>query len=237
MPDARRPRRPAAVLWDMDGTLVDTERLWDVSLADLAVHLGGLLTPATRAAMIGTDMATTLDMMFTEVGLAADPVRRDDAEAWLLRRTTELYSAGVVWRPGAREAMELLHATGLPAALVTSTPRGLTELVLDAVGRENFQATVCGDEVGRTKPHPEPFLRAARLLGVPAADCLAIEDSPSGAASAEAAGCVVLVVPSETTVPSGPRRTIRPSLVGLTPAEASRLMGTVTPDLRVEPSV
>ncbi len=216
----------------MDGTLVDTERLWDVSLADLAVHLGGVLSPATREAMVGTDMTTTLDMMFAEVGLPADPVRVGDAEDWLLRRTAELFSAGVPWRAGARDALTLLRAAGLPAALVTSTPRGLTELVLDAVGRAHFQATVCGDEVGNTKPHPEPFLRAAELLGVPAEACLAIEDSPAGAAAAEAAGCVVLVVPSDTAVPSGPRRRVRTSLVGLTPAEASRLM---VADLHVEP--
>ena len=222
----------------MDGTLVDTERLWDVSLADLAVHLGGVLSPATREAMLGTDMATTLDMMFAEVGLSEEPSRMDAAEDWLLRRTAELLSAGVPWRPGARDALRLLRAAGLPAALVTSTPRGLTELVLDTVGRANFEATVCGDEVRNTKPHPEPFRHAAELLGVPPWACLAIEDSPAGAASAEAAGCVVLVIPSDTTVPAGPRRTIRASLVGLTPAEASRLMAPLmTPDLRAQPHV
>ncbi|MBA2308597.1 MAG: HAD family phosphatase [Pseudonocardiales bacterium] len=211
--------RPAAVLWDMDGTLVDSERLWDVSLAELAVSLGGQLSPSTRTAMVGTDMATTLRMMFDEVGREATPAAV--AAAWdeLTERTARLFATDIPWLPGAAAALADVCTAGLPAALVTSTTRDLTELALDTIGRQFFDATVCGDEVRHTKPHPEPYLRAAALLGVDAADCVAVEDSPNGATSAEAAGCTVVVVASEVSVPDGPRRIAVPSLVGVGSAE------------------
>ncbi len=214
-PAAVLDRWPAAVLWDMDGTLVDTERLWDVSLAELAVSLGGVLSAGTRAAMVGTDMATTMRMMFAEVGLVPRPAAVTAATDELVRRTGELFGSEVRWLAGAREALATLCAAELPMALVTSTPRVLTELALDAIGRHFFAATVCGDEVAHTKPHPEPYLRACELLGVAATDCVAIEDSPSGAASAEAAGAVVVVVAGEVDVPAGPRRVLVTSLAGV----------------------
>ena len=112
-----------------------------------------------------------------------------------------------------------MRAAGWPAALVTNTGRALTELALDVIGREHFAVTVCGDEVPAGKPDPDPYLRAADLLGVSAADCLAVEDSPTGALAAERAGAGVLVVPCEVPVPGGPGRVLRESLVGLTAAD------------------
>ncbi len=101
-------------------------------------------------------------------------------------------------------------------ALVTNTERGLTEAALDVIGREHFVVTVCGDEVPHGKPEPDPYLRGAELLGVSAADCLAVEDSPTGTLAAERAGAAVLVVPCDTTVDAGPARVLRESLEGLT---------------------
>jgi HAD superfamily hydrolase (TIGR01509 family) len=215
----RAAASPAAVLWDMDGTLIDSERLWDVSLAELAVSLGGELSAATRTAMVGTDMDATLRMMFTEVGREATPAAVAAASAWLTHRTARLFTTDIRWLPGAAAALADVRAAGLPAALVTSTTRDLTELALDTIGRQYFDATICGDEVTHTKPHPEPYLRAAALLGVDAADCVAVEDSPKGAASAEAAGCAVVVVASDVSVPGGPCRITVPSLVGAGSAE------------------
>jgi beta-phosphoglucomutase-like phosphatase (HAD superfamily) len=118
-----------------------------------------------------------------------------------------------------------VRESGLPTALVTSTERELTELALDTIGREFFDVTVCGDEVdGRNKPEPEPYLKAARLLGVAAEDCVAVEDSPTGVAAAVAAGCTVLVVPCDVPVPGGERRVLRESLVGLDVEELGRLL-------------
>ena len=204
----------AAVLFDMDGTLVDSEKVWDVSLHELAVRLGGRLSPAARERMVGSNMDRTMVLLFDDLGLPRRASAMAEAAQFLTRRTAELFRGGLPWRPGAAELLRTVRSADLPAALVTSTDRALTELALDGIGREFFAVTVCGDEVGgHNKPHPEPYLKAARLLGVDPADCAAVEDSPTGAASAVAAGCGVLVVPCDVEVPAGQRRTFRQSLV------------------------
>jgi HAD superfamily hydrolase (TIGR01509 family) len=210
---------PDAVLWDMDGTLVDSEKLWTVVIADTARRLGGQLSATARAAMVGSDAAATLELLFADLGLPRDPDLQARAVRWMNERTAELFAGGLDWRPGAREALRTVGAAGWPAALVTNTERKHTELALDTIGRDNFAVTVCGDEVSRGKPDPEPYLRAARLLGVAPERCLAIEDSPTGALAAELAGAAVLVVPCEVPVPDGPGRVRRDSLVGLTRAD------------------
>jgi HAD superfamily hydrolase (TIGR01509 family) len=204
---------PAAVLFDMDGTLVDSEKIWDVSLADTAAWLGGELSEATREHLVGSSMARSVALMHDELGIEADP---EASAAYLTERTAELFSGPLPWRPGARELLDAVSAAGIPMALVTATHRRLTNLALNTIGGDRFQVIVCGDEVGHGKPHPEPYLRAAALLGVDPSDCLVIEDSPLGVAAGEAAGCSVLAVPSEVPLPPGPRRTLRGSLVGLT---------------------
>jgi HAD superfamily hydrolase (TIGR01509 family) len=166
--------------------------------------------------MVGSNMARTLGIMFDDLGLERDPLRMAQAEQWMTARTGELFAAGLEWRPGALEALRTVRAAGLPAALVTNTGRALTEMALDGIGREHFTVTVCGDEVPRGKPDPDPYLRAAELLGVPVGDCLAVEDSPTGSLAAQRAGAAVLVVPCEVPVPGGPGRVHRASLVGLT---------------------
>lgn len=204
------------VLWDMDGTLVDSEKLWDIGLRELAERLGGRLSDETRAAMVGTNVPTTFDLLFADVGVPLTSQSYADADAWLTARMLELFSEDIPWQPGALDALRMARATGLPTALVTSTVRSLTECLLDHIGREFFDVTVCGDEVdGHNKPHPEPYLRAARLLGVDPSRCVAIEDSPTGVASAVAAGCTVYVVPGEVAVEPGERRVFLTTLADL----------------------
>lgn len=203
----------------MDGTLVDSEKLWTVSLRDTARWLGGELSAAARAAVVGSNMADTMVVLFDDLGLEPSPAAVARARDRLVRRTRELFAAGLEWRPGAREALRTVRATGLPTALVTNTERELTELALDGIGRAHFDVTVCGDEVPRGKPRPDVYLRAAELLGVAVEACVAIEDSPTGVLAAERAGAAVLVVPCEVPVPAGPRRVPRPSLVGLAAAD------------------
>jgi HAD superfamily hydrolase (TIGR01509 family) len=211
------PFGPAAVLWDMDGTLVDSEKVWTVSLADTARWLGGELSADAREAMVGSNMARSIALMFDDLDLEPDQERMAQAAQYLTDRTGELFAAGLVWRPGALDALRMVRAAGWPTALVTNTLRSLTEKALDSIGREHFTVTVCGDEVPHGKPEPDPYVRAAELLGVAAEACLAVEDSPTGATSAERAGCAVLVVPCDVAVPAGPRRVHRGSLLGLTP--------------------
>lgn len=213
----------AAVLFDMDGTLLDSEKVWDVALDDLAHYLGGELSDAARRRMVGSSLARSITIMHDDLRIDADP---ECSGAYLLERAAELFRTALVWKPGARELLVAVHQAGVPAALVTSTHRRLTEIALDTLGREYFEATVCGDEVAHPKPAPDPYLRAAELLGVPPADSVAIEDSPLGIASAEAAGCVILAVPSEVPLQPVPGRTVVPTLVGVTVADLADLVET-----------
>jgi HAD superfamily hydrolase (TIGR01509 family) len=221
------PDIPAAVLWDLDGTILDSEKLWDIPLYELTEKLGGRLSTATRQAMVGTNVMVTMRLLYAEVGMPEpSPEQVADSAAWIDRRMAEVFRGDLPWRPGAAEALAMVRAAGLRTALVTSTERDLVEIALDTVGRHHFDVTVCGDEVdGLNKPLPEPYLKACRLLDVDPADCVAIEDSPTGVSSAVAAGANVLVVPCEVEVEQGERRVFRTSLEGLTVADLTALVG------------
>src|SRR5262249_27333400 len=147
---------------DLDGTLVDSEKTWGIALAELAARYGGVLSDAVRARMIGAASAATMAMMLDHVGQPW----RDPAEgsAWLDARVLELFAEGLVWRPGAPELLAAVRAAGWPTALVTNTNRPLVEVALTQVGR--FDVVVCGDEVERPKPDPQPYALAAARLGV-----------------------------------------------------------------------
>jgi HAD superfamily hydrolase (TIGR01509 family) len=205
--------RLAGVLFDMDGTLFDSEKLWDVSLDELAASLGGTLSTATRKSLVGSNLYESIDLVHKDLGVDADPER---SGLWLLRRTKELFAEGLPWKPGAQQLLTAVRAAGVPRALVTSTHRELTDVALGNFPDGTFDVVICGDEVTHTKPHPESYLTAASRIGVAAADCVAIEDSPRGIASAEAAGCAVVAVPSEVPIDAGPRRVVIDSLVGVT---------------------
>lgn len=183
----------------MDGTLVDSEKLWDVALHELAGEYGGTLSEAARRAMVGTSMAASMRILHDDLGQPErDPVA---SAAWIDARILELFRGGLRWRPGALALLRAVRAAGIPTALVTSSGRALVEVALETLGRDSFDAVVCGDEVDAAKPHPEPYLTAARLLDVPIGRCVAIEDSPTGVASALAAGAAVLAVPAEVPLP------------------------------------
>lgn len=203
----------AGVLFDMDGTLVDSEKVWEVALHELAERLGGKLSAAARARMVGTNMSVSMEILHTDIG--RPELDRAGSVAWLETRMGELFAAGMIWKPGARELLAAVRAARVPAALVTATRRRLVETALETIGREFFAAVVCGDDTEETKPHPQPYLTAAALLGVPPARTVAIEDSPTGIASARAAGCVVLGVPSEVELAGTEGITVRDSLAGV----------------------
>ncbi|WP_420751417.1 HAD family hydrolase [Rhodococcus sp. O3] len=205
-----------AVLWDMDGTLLESEQLWDIGMRELSLHLGGPMSEETRIATIGGPLDLSVWRTFDGLGLAPTPDEQTAAEDWLNAFMAELFAQGLPWRPGARAALGAVREAGLGQALVTNTGRRLCDVALETLDRTHFDHTVCGDEVPAGKPDPAPYLRAAELLGLDPAQCLAVEDSPTGAAAADAAGCTVLVVPSLTTVPGSPRRVFRSTLEGLT---------------------
>ncbi len=221
-----------AVLWDMDGTLVDSEKVWDVSLAALYERLGGELTPAVRASMIGSVAENTMKIVYTDLGLELDRDAMAESSRWLNDYTAELFDEGLPWCDGAKELLDALAAEGTPMALVTNTERTLTERALNGIGRDYFSATVCGDEVRNGKPAPDPYLRAAELLGVAAEHCLAVEDSITGTTAAERACCPVLVVPNDVEVPGGSRRRHVSSLAGLGPADLRDIHSQLNTQIR-----
>lgn len=219
-----------AVLWDMDGTLVDSEKVWDVSLEALYRKLGGVLTPAVRASMVGSVAENTMRIVYTDLGLDLDAEAMARSSRWLNEYTADLFDRGLPWCEGAKEMLEALVAEATPMALVTNTQRALTERALNSIGRHYFSATVCGDEVANGKPAADPYLRAAELLGLAPQECLAIEDSVTGTAAAEGAGCPVLVVPNAVAVPRGSRRSHVSSLSGVDTADLRRIHADLVGD-------
>jgi HAD superfamily hydrolase (TIGR01509 family) len=144
----------------------------------------------------------------------------EDIVDFLVIRLADALGREIPWRPGAVELVNALDDAGVPQALVTMSYAAIARPVAAALP---LAAVVTGDLVTHGKPHPEPYLRAAELLGVDAADCLAIEDSGTGATSANAAGCHVLVVPHFVNVPEAPRRVLRTSLELLSPDDLRNL--------------
>lgn len=199
----------------MDGTLVDSEKVWDIALKELAQRAGGTLSSEARHAMIGSSMSRTMRLIREDLGQPDRPEEPD--VAWLTDRVFELFAEGLVWRPGAYELLREVRTAGIPTALVTSTGRKLVEVALDTLGRENFDVVVCGDEVRTPKPDPEPYRTAAGLLGVRIEDCVAIEDSPTGVASAVASGAKVLGVPAELELPPTTGVRLLSTLEGIDP--------------------
>ncbi|WP_281369147.1 HAD family hydrolase [Phytohabitans rumicis] len=208
------------MLFDMDGTLVDSEKLWDVALKELAASYGGTLSDAARIAMVGSDATTSMRILHADLGQEWRDL--DASSAWVERRMVELFRTGLVWRPGALGLLAAVRAAAIPTALVTSTARPLVDVALETLGPDNFDVVVAGNEVRSPKPDPEPYRMAARLLGVPIERCVAIEDSPAGVASALAAGAAVLGVPSE--VPLDPAGGVH-LLESLTGADLDLLAG------------
>ena len=207
--------RPAAVLWDMDGTLVDTEPYWIESEFALAERYGGSWSAEHALNLVGNDLIESGRYIREHMGIELEPSVIVEE---LLDSVVAHVAREVPWRPGARELLAGLGTAGLPCALVTMSYRRFVDPVLAALPAGSFAAVVTGDSVSHGKPHPEPYLKAARELGVSPHDCLAIEDSNTGARSAEAAGCTVLVVPNHVPVLPGDRRIFRDSLSGVSAA-------------------
>jgi HAD superfamily hydrolase (TIGR01509 family) len=210
-----------AVLFDMDGTLLDSEKVWDVALDDLAEWLGGRLSTAGRTRMVGTPLGRSIAILHDDLGVDADA---EASGAYLLSRAAELFARPLPWRPGARELLDAVAAAEIPAGLVTSTHRSLTKLALRTLGADRFAAVVCGDDVPATKPAPDPYLVAAAELGVTPENCVAIEDSPVGLRAARAAGCAVLVVPNDVAIGPEPGIEVRSTLEGVTVADLRALV-------------
>lgn len=189
---------PDAVIFDLDGVLIDSEQVWDEIRQRLVAERGGTWLPDSTRAMLGM---STPEWAGYLVGLGIG-MTADEAASEVLRRLGERYGDAPPLIDGAVEAVRAL-ATRLPLAVASSSPQAIIERVLLAAGLAgDFRTFVSSEEVGRGKPAPDVYLEAARRLGVQASRCVAVEDSTNGVRSAAAAGMAVVVVPNPHFPPS-----------------------------------
>jgi HAD superfamily hydrolase (TIGR01509 family) len=204
-----------AVLWDMDGTLVDTEPVWARVQIDLLTSLGATWTVEDAMRLVGSDLADAVQLWMG--ALPEGVISAEELADRMFGEVVRSLKEDVVLRPGALELLQALRAAGVPCALVSASYRVMIDAVLSHLGPDLFDVVVAGDEVRNGKPHPEPYLTAAQELDVDPADCVVIEDSPGGTASGTAAGAFVVAVPQWVTIPEAPRRLVLESLAGVTP--------------------
>jgi len=214
-----------AVMFDMDGLLVDTEPLWFEVECEVMARLGGDWSTADQAKLVGGSLEATLSYL---LGKASTLVSRDELAGWLLDgMVARLATSPVRLRPGAQELLAGVRAAGVPHALVTSSERVIMDAVFRATGLA-FEVTVCAEDVTRIKPDPEPYLLGSKLLAADPGSCVVLEDSPNGVAAAEAAGCQVIAVPNVAPVPPAPGRLIVSSLADLSVARLRELVAGVS---------
>ncbi len=209
-------RTPAAVLWDMDGTLVDTEPYWIESEFELIGEHGGTWSHEHAMNLVGNDLLESGRYIAEHAAIDLPPAVIVEE---LLDRVVARVEREVPWRPGALALLRDLRTSGVRCALVTMSYQRFVDPILAILPDDTFEVVVTGDSVTFGKPHPEPYEKAAAVLGVAPADTVAIEDSNTGARSAEAAGCTVLVVVNHVPVDPGFRRVFVDTLEGLTAAD------------------
>ncbi|QKV95889.1 HAD family phosphatase [Streptomyces sp. NA02950] len=198
-----------AVLLDMDGTLVDTEGIWWDAEVSIFAELGHALAEEYRQVVVGGPMTRSASFLIEATG--AD-IALAELTGLLNSRFTELIDGTVPMLPGARRLLTELAAHGVPTALVSASHRRVMDRVLRSLGSEHFALTVAGDEIARTKPHPDPYLFAAAGLAADPARCVVVEDTSTGVRAAEAAGCQVVAVPSVVPIEPATGRTVVGSL-------------------------
>jgi HAD superfamily hydrolase (TIGR01509 family) len=201
-----------AVLFDMDGLLVDSEPLWFEVEHTVMNMLGGDWTPQDQQALVGGSLHRSVDYLLRR---ASRPASHDEVASLLISGMADLLAereAAVM--PGALDLLAQVKAAAIPSVLVTSSERVIMDAVLASLARHEieFTATVCGADVRHPKPEPEPYQRAAALIGAEPRFCVALEDSPNGVASALAAGCVTVAVPGVAQIEPRPGLTIVASL-------------------------
>jgi HAD superfamily hydrolase (TIGR01509 family) len=208
-PVAPRTGSLRAVLFDMDGLLVDSEPVWSVAETEIMEWLRGPWNLDVKAMLVGRRVDEACRVL---VELAGSSVPPEEVQDRLVARMCELFRAHLPVLPGAAELVDACRAAGLRTALVSSSYRALVDAALESFGAHRFDVTIGGDEVERAKPAPEPYERAAAALGAHPGDCVVVEDSLAGIQSGEAAGCAVVAVPNVVDVPSVPGRLVVRSL-------------------------
>lgn len=214
------PAPPAAVLWDMDGTLIDTEPYWMAAERALVTGAGGTWTQDQAEALIGNALIDSAEIILSTTPVTGTPEQIVDR---LLTQVIADARRRLPWRPGARELLAELSAAGMPCALVTMSWKPLADVLVETLPAGTFAEVVTGDRVARGKPHPEPYLLAADRLGLAPEACLAIEDSDTGVRSAVAAGVPTLGVRNLVELPDLPGLYLRDTLEGICLADLGAL--------------
>jgi HAD superfamily hydrolase (TIGR01509 family) len=216
---------PAAVLWDMDGTLIDSEPYWLMSESRLASDYGASWTEENGHELIGKSLYDSSALLKDRLSI------RDLSVQQVIDRLTDEVVISLKdrlpWRPGALELLMDLKQNGIKTALVTMSMRRMALAVVEQIPFHAFDVVIAGDDVVRGKPDPEPYLKAAEALGVSPTECVAFEDSRTGLASAEAAGTLAIGVPNIVPIPDAPNRIVIPTLVGLTSARLAEMKQNV----------
>lgn len=209
------------VLFDFDGTLVDTEPAWIAEEFALVESFGARWSQHDALELVGNDLLASGRYIVTRTGIPLTPAQVVER---LVDGVARHLATTVPWRPGARELLAALRAEGVPCGLVTMSYARLVTPVLTALPSSTFDAIVTGETVARGKPDPEPYLAGARLLGLDPHACVAVEDSNTGVASALAAGCRTLAVQNHVEVADRPGLHRASSLADLDP-DALRSLG------------
>jgi HAD superfamily hydrolase (TIGR01509 family) len=207
-----------AVIFDLDGVLLDSEQVWDEAREQLAKERGGRWHENAQRDMMGMSSLEWSRYMHDVIGLPEPP---EEISREVVERMATLYREHLPVVPGAREAVDRLAARW-PLGLASSSNRELIDLALELLGVEHlFKATVSSEEVARGKPAPDVYLEAARRLDVEPSHAAAIEDSENGIRAAKAAGMRVIAIPNAHFPPAEDALTqadvLLRSLDGLTP--------------------
>lgn len=210
-----------AVLWDLDGTLIDSEHYWAISQNRLAKQYGATWTDEDEKGIIGSSLYDSSALIKSKFGIQDRSVQ--EIIDHLTDEVIEQMRASLPWRPGALELLLELRQSGIKTALVTMSMRRMALAVVESIPFDAFDAVVAGDDVTFGKPHPEPYLRAAEILEVEPRHCIAFEDSITGLSSAVAAGTNAVGVTNMLKLPTGEDRRIIDSLQGLSVASLHEL--------------
>jgi HAD superfamily hydrolase (TIGR01509 family) len=191
--------RIAAVVFDLDGVLIDSEEVWNAARREVALNHGGSWSSDAQQAMMGMSSTEWSAYMHDELGVSLSPREISDV---VVGRLKDLYRQHLPLLPGATEAVRTA-ADRWPVGLASSANRPIIELFLDLSGlRSCFAASVSSEEVPRGKPAPDVYLEAAARLSAAPTECLAVEDSSNGIRSAAAAGTVVVAIPNQDFPPT-----------------------------------
>lgn len=208
---------PEAVLWDMDGTIIDTEPQWLAAEITLAESYGGTWNERLGEELIGMALPESI-LIFRQLAGIDAPADRLITE--LIDEMVRLVRSGEAgWRPGAQELLATLNRQGIPSALVTMSYQELADVVIEMLPAGTFQEVVTGDQVTNGKPHPEPYLLAAHRLGAEVTRTVALEDSIPGVTSAAASGAWTIGVPAHQDIPRSAEYAVIPTLAGVRPAD------------------